>query len=54
MLREEPALAASFAEWKAANPSLLSNQEAVLDFIFANCDKYREPEWRRYPIFMVE
>ena len=54
LLRDEPALAARFAEWKAANPSLLSNQEAVLDFIFANCDKYREPEWRRYPVFMIE
>ncbi|KQQ87166.1 M14 family zinc carboxypeptidase [Massilia sp. Leaf139] len=54
LLRDEPALAARFAEWKAANPALLSNQEAVLDFIFANCDKYREPEWRRYPVFMIE
>jgi hypothetical protein len=54
LLAEEPALAAQFAEWKSANPSLLSNQEAVLDFIFANCAKYREPEWRRYPVFMVE
>jgi hypothetical protein len=54
LLAEEPALAAKFAEWKAANPALLSNQEAVLDFIFANCEQYREPEWRRYPVFMVE
>jgi hypothetical protein len=54
MLLEEPALAARFADWKAANPALLSNQEAVLDFIFANCDKYREPEWRRYPVFIIE
>ncbi|MFC5512437.1 M14 family zinc carboxypeptidase [Massilia jejuensis] len=54
LLRDEPALAAGFAAWKAANPALLANQEAVLDFIFANCAKYREPEWRRYPVFMVE
>ncbi len=54
MLRDEPALAAKFAAWKAANPALLSNQEAVLDFIFAHGDKYREPEWRRYSVFMVE
>ena len=54
LLRDEPALAAKFADWKAANPTPLSNQEAVLDFVFANCDKYREPEWRRYPVFMVE
>jgi hypothetical protein len=54
LLSEESELAAKFAEWKRANPALLSNQGAVLDFIFANCKKYREPEWRRYPVFMVE
>lgn len=54
LLREEPELAAKFAEWKSANPSLLKDQSAVLDFIFANCARYREPEWRRYPVFMVE
>jgi hypothetical protein len=54
MLLAEPALAAKFDAWKAANPSLLANQEAVLDFIFANCERYREPEWRRYPVFMLD
>jgi len=53
LLNEEPELAAKFATWKAANASLLANQEAVLDFIFANCARYREPEWRRYPVFML-
>jgi len=53
LLLNEPELASKFAEWKSANPGLLSNQEAVLDFIFANCAKYREPEWRRYPVFMI-
>ena len=53
LLNEEPELAAKFAAWKTANASLLSNQEAVLDFIFANCARYREPEWRRYPVFML-
>ena len=53
LLIEESALAAKFEDWKAANPALLSNQEAVLDFIFANCERYREPEWRRYPVFML-
>jgi len=53
LLRDEPELAAKFNDWKAANSGLLSNQEAVLDFIFANCAKYREPEWRRYPVFMI-
>jgi len=53
LLRDEPALAAKFAEWKTAHPGLLSNQDAVLDFIFANCERYREPEWSRYPVFMA-
>ncbi|MGX4643766.1 M14 family zinc carboxypeptidase [Massilia sp. SYSU DXS3249] len=54
LLLDEPELATKFAAWKAANPALLSNQEAVLDFVFANCAKYREPEWRRYPVFMIQ
>jgi len=54
LLVQEPALAAKFELWKEENPGLLTNQEAVLDFIFANCAKYREPEWRRYPVFMIE
>ena len=54
LLRAEPVLAEKFAAWKAANPALLANQEAVLDFVFANCERYREPEWRRYPVFMIE
>jgi hypothetical protein len=54
LLGEEPELAAKFSEWKRAHPALLTNQEAVLDFVFASCARYREPEWRRYPVFMVE
>jgi hypothetical protein len=54
MLRAEPALAAKFEQWKAANPALLKDQSAVLDFIFAHCERYREPEWRRYPVFMLD
>jgi len=54
LLREEPALAARFARWKTENPGLLTSQEAVLDFIYANCERYREPEWNRYPVFMIE
>jgi len=53
LLNDEPVLAAKFGAWKAANPALLGNQEAVLDFIFANCARYHEPEWRRYPVFMI-
>ncbi len=53
LLRDEAPLRASFEQLKAANPQLLSNQNAVLDFIFANCERYREPEWRRYPVLMI-
>ena len=53
LLQGEPELNASFAAWKRANPALVSDQNAVLDFIFANCQRYREPEWRRYPVFML-
>jgi hypothetical protein len=54
LLRDEPALAAKFEAWKASNPALLKDQAAVLDFIFANCERYREPEWRRYPVLMLD
>jgi hypothetical protein len=54
LLQAEPDLAARFAAWGHANPLLLRDQEAVLDFIYAHCARYREPEWRRYPIFMIE
>jgi hypothetical protein len=53
LLRDEPALKAKFDAWKAENPALLSDQQAVLDFIFANCQRYVEPEWRRYPVLSV-
>lgn len=53
MLQAEPALALQFSEWKAANPSLLSNQEAVLDFIFSHGKRFHEPEWRRYPVYAI-
>jgi len=54
MLATEPQLAARFEAWKAAHPDLLKDQGAVLDFIFANCARWREPEWRRYPVFMID
>ncbi|MBD8633828.1 peptidase M14 [Oxalobacteraceae sp. CFBP 8755] len=54
LLAQEPELALKFEQWKGTHPGLLTNQEAVLDFIFANCARYREPEWRRYPVFMIE
>jgi hypothetical protein len=54
LLAAEPELAASFAAWKSANPHLLNDQAAVLDFIFTSCTRYHEPEWRRYPVFMID
>jgi hypothetical protein len=54
LLRDEPGLAAKFEAWKAANPDLVTDQAAVLDFVFANCSKYAEPEWRRYPVLMLD
>ena len=53
LLRDEAGLQAKFDGWKAANPALLDRQDAVLDFIFANCARYAEPEWRRYPVLSV-
>lgn len=53
LLRDEPELKARFEEWKVANPAKLSDQAAVLDFIFHHCRRYHEPEWSRYPVFML-
>lgn len=53
LLRDEPQLKAKFEAWKAGNPALQSDQREVLDFIFANCARYAEPEWRRYPVLSV-
>ena len=54
LLAAEPALAAGFAAWKAADPQRANDQAAVLDFIFHNAERYREPEWRRYPVLMID
>ena len=51
MLQEEPELKAKFEQWKAAHPELLSDQAAVLNFIYDNGKRYREPEYQRYPVF---
>jgi hypothetical protein len=53
MLADEPALKTLFEQWKKDHPALLDSQESVLDFIFANCQRHREPEWRRYPVLSV-
>jgi hypothetical protein len=53
LLAEEPELAALFDAWKQANPALLSDQDAVLSFIFKHAKRYAEPEWMRYPVFSL-
>ncbi|PWF46865.1 M14 family zinc carboxypeptidase [Massilia glaciei] len=53
LLRTEAPLKAKFDAWKQANPALLSDQVAVLNFIFTNCERYAEPGWRRYPVLSV-
>lgn len=53
LLRDEPELKSKFEAWKGENAALVSDQNAVLDFIFANCRRYHEPEWSRYPVFML-
>ncbi|MET3131030.1 hypothetical protein AAKU55_001288 [Oxalobacteraceae bacterium GrIS 1.11] len=53
LLRDEPALAVQFAQWKAANPALIADQQQVLQYIFAHCQRYAEAEWRRYPVLSI-
>jgi len=53
LLRTEAGLQQQFDAWKVAHPDLLSNQAAVLDFIFAHCQRHIEPEWRRYPVWSL-
>jgi len=53
MLRDEPGVQAAFDQWKAQNPALISDQNAVLGFIFSRGKRFEEPGWRRYPVFSV-
>jgi len=53
LLKDEPELRARFEQWKAANPQLLSDPKQVLGFIFENCARYAEPQWRRYPVLSI-
>ena len=50
MLQKEPELRIRFEAWKIEFPERLSDQTAVLDFIFANGKRFNEPEWMRYPV----
>lgn len=53
MLQDEPELKEKFEQWKKLNPGLLSDQNAVLNFIYLNGKRFQEPEYRRYPVFSV-
>lgn len=53
MLETEPELKTRFEAWKAEHPELLSDQNAVLGFIFTHGKRHAEPEWRRYPVLAV-
>lgn len=53
LLRTEPGLQQKFDAWKVANPQLLSDQNEVLGFIYAHCQRHVEPEWRRYPVWSL-
>jgi hypothetical protein len=53
MLAHEPELNAAFEQWKRSNPLLLSDQEAVLDFIFTHGKRHVEPSWQRYPVLSL-
>lgn len=53
ILATEPETKARFENWKAANPALVKDKDAVLHFIFHNCQRQREPEWRRYPVLSI-
>jgi hypothetical protein len=53
LLKDEPGLRTRFEQWKATNPQLLSDPQQVLGFIFENCARHAEPQWRRYPVLSV-
>ena len=53
LLNLEPELRNAFETWKFEHPELLTDANAVLQFIFARCRKYAEPEYRRYPVYRI-
>jgi hypothetical protein len=54
MLAKEPALRKQFDTWLADNPQLRSNQQAVLDFIYAHGKAHAEPSWKTYPARLID
>ena len=53
LLKDEPELRVGFEAWKAANPHLLPDPRQVLGFIFENCARHAESQWRRYPVLSI-
>ena len=53
LLQEEPVLNAKFEQWKIKNPTLQTIQSRVLGFVFENCERFNEPQWRRYPVLAI-
>jgi len=53
LLAAEPGLRQRFEAWKAEHPERLGDQQAVLNFIFFNAQRYAEPAWRLYPVLRL-
>lgn len=53
LLAAEPALAAAFDAWRAEHPALAADAQACLTFIHRHSARWREPEWRRYPVLRI-
>jgi hypothetical protein len=53
LLAAEPALAAGFERWKQDNPQALADPAAVLGYVYEHCERYAEPECRRYPVLRI-
>lgn len=53
LLAAEPALREAFDRWKRGHSELVADRDAVLSFLFLNCERYAEPEFRRYPVFRI-
>lgn len=53
LLEQEPELKNAFTSWKLNHPEKITNQQAVLDFIFQHCSRFEEKEWGRYPVLRI-
>ena len=54
MLAREPELHTAFEQWKTRYPDRLSDQDAVLGFLFAQGRRHHEPQWLRYPVVAID